>query len=265
MRSGRGNGMKGTRQADGARLVVNDRLLKLVSVGPGLGRSNSDGNLGSAAGGCLPRVDAFQNACDSAPGRPARVDDDQVGSASGSDTTHGSFPEDVPCASGSYWSLSDLRGSSRRFSGCSEHDGSGGSASSSSHSENHSPRCAEESEVDEQQEAEWLKASEAQHAAGTCRPCLFLGTEVGCANGRTCRFCHLPHAAKRRARPSRAECVHCEQRVAKPDTARARATRVPRGTRPTTSTFASGKGSAPSSRARWRILAADGPPRCCAC
>ncbi|CAK0799774.1 unnamed protein product [Prorocentrum cordatum] len=217
MHSGRDNGMQCTCQADGTRLVVNARLLKLVGVGPGLGRSNSDGNLGSAAGGCLPRLDPSQSARDSAPGRPARVHDDQAGSSSGSDTTHGSFSEDIPSASGSYCSLSDLSGSMRWFSDCSENESSGGSASISSHSENHSPRCAEESEVDEQQVAEWLKANEAQHAAGTCKPCLFNGTEAGCAMGRACRFCHLPHAAKRRASHRKAESMHCKQLVAKPD------------------------------------------------
>ncbi|CAK0826598.1 unnamed protein product [Prorocentrum cordatum] len=60
--------------------------------------------------------------------------------------------------------------------------------------------------------------NEAQHAAGTCKPCLFLRTEAGCALGRACRFCHLPHAAERRARPSTARRTPCKQLVASLDT-----------------------------------------------
>ncbi|CAK0893033.1 unnamed protein product [Prorocentrum cordatum] len=216
MRSGRGSSMQDTRQTDRSRPAVNDRLSTLKGAGPRPGRSNSDGNLGSAAGECLPRVDASQDARGRAPERPARVHDDQVGSASGSYTTHGSFPEHVPSASDSYCSLSALSGSRWWFSDRSEYESSGSSAWSSSNSESHSPRSAEESEVDEQQEAEWRKANEAQHAIGACKPCLFHGTEAGCAKGRACRFCHLPHAAKRRARPSRAEGMRCKQLVAKP-------------------------------------------------
>merc|ERR1712087_347451 len=39
------------------------------------------------------------------------------------------------------------------------------------------------------------------HAAGTCRPCAFLYTR-GCANGKTCQFCHVcpPGEKKRRQR-----------------------------------------------------------------
>jgi len=47
-------------------------------------------------------------------------------------------------------------------------------------------------------------AGSAAHAAGTCKACAFHAMAQGCAAGATCRFCHLPHAAKTRAkRPSK--------------------------------------------------------------
>jgi hypothetical protein len=36
----------------------------------------------------------------------------------------------------------------------------------------------------------------ALHAAGICRPCVFLTRKVGCANGADCDFCHEPHSKK---------------------------------------------------------------------
>ncbi|CAK0882307.1 unnamed protein product [Prorocentrum cordatum] len=123
----------------------------------------------------------------------------------------------VPRASGSHCSLSDLSDSRWGVSDWSEHESSGISASGSCHSENHSPRRAEESEAVEQQDAEWRRDNEAQHAAGTCKPCLYHRTEAGCALGRACRFYHLPHAARRRARPSTAGRAPCGQPAARPD------------------------------------------------
>ncbi|CAK0847993.1 unnamed protein product [Prorocentrum cordatum] len=212
MRSGRCSSMQGTRPADGTRLVVDDRSLRLVGLQPELGCSNSDGSLGSAAGGRLALVGAPQDARGSAAGRLPRVDDDQVGSAGESDTSHGSHSEYAPSSSGSHCSLSELSDSRWGVSDWSEHESSGSSASGSSHSENHSPRRVEESEVVEQQDAEWLMDNEAQHAAGTCKPCLYLRTEAGCAAGRACRYCHLPHAA-----PSTAGRIPCKQLVRRSD------------------------------------------------
>lgn len=54
----------------------------------------------------------------------------------------------------------------------------------------------------------------AQHYAGTCRPCLYMNTQVGCRNGADCNFCHVPHKRKRRARPSKATRMQCKQLVA---------------------------------------------------
>ncbi|CAK0905979.1 unnamed protein product, partial [Prorocentrum cordatum] len=55
---------------------------------------------------------------------------------------------------------------------------------------------------------------EQRHAAGVCRPCVYFRTGSGCSNGSGCGFCHLPHAAKRRARPSKAVREQCKARVA---------------------------------------------------
>ncbi|CAK0813234.1 unnamed protein product [Prorocentrum cordatum] len=199
MCGGRGNSMQVSRQADATRL----------GLGPGPGRNSSDGSLGGATGGRLPLVDAT--------GMPAQLDDDQGGSAGGSAASHGSVSERAPSEVGSHCSSSDPSDSRWGLSDCSECENSGSSASGSSHSESHGSLLAGESEVVEQQDAEWLKGNEAQHAAGTCRPCLYHKTKAGCANGRACRYCHLPHAAKRRARPREADGVRCKQLVAKLD------------------------------------------------
>jgi len=34
-----------------------------------------------------------------------------------------------------------------------------------------------------------------QHEKGTCRPCLYFSSRVGCLLGANCRFCHYPHSA----------------------------------------------------------------------
>lgn len=39
------------------------------------------------------------------------------------------------------------------------------------------------------------------HEAGTCKPCLFMHTKIGCQNGETCEFCHFRHKRSGKARP----------------------------------------------------------------
>jgi len=39
----------------------------------------------------------------------------------------------------------------------------------------------------------WSKGSEL-HAAGSCKPCLFLNVSFGCRSGADCDYCHLEHA-----------------------------------------------------------------------
>jgi len=81
----------------------------------------------------------------------------------------------------------------------------------------------EDGEDEDQEVAEevLMKASKgsAQHFAGICRPCLYMNTQVGCRNGVDCKFCHVPHKRKRRARPSKATRMQCKQLVAMLDSA----------------------------------------------
>jgi len=56
----------------------------------------------------------------------------------------------------------------------------------------------------------------AQHLAGACKPCLYVGTRTGCSLGVDCKFCHEPACKrKRRARPSKTTRMQCKQLVAR--------------------------------------------------
>ncbi|CAK0911858.1 unnamed protein product [Prorocentrum cordatum] len=214
-------------QADGTRLVLKNGFLEVVDFEPGLRRSKSESSIRSSCrsscNGSLAPVDAAK---DSAAGRPPTcADDGQVWSATASVHSHESFSEhhSVTSDSNSHYPPwgelddgSQCKSSGYGFSDGSQYESSGFSshASVSSHSESYNLRRVEESEDLEPQDAELLKANEAQHAAGTCKPCLYHRTKAGCANGRACMFCHQPHATKRRARPSKAERMHCKQLVA---------------------------------------------------
>jgi len=50
----------------------------------------------------------------------------------------------------------------------------------------------------------WSKGS-GLHSKGTCKPCHYAHTKRGCANGKDCEFCHIPHASMGRARPCRSK------------------------------------------------------------
>lgn len=39
------------------------------------------------------------------------------------------------------------------------------------------------------------------HDKGTCKPCLFVKSPIGCKNGTDCEFCHLAHKRKNTMRP----------------------------------------------------------------
>lgn len=58
--------------------------------------------------------------------------------------------------------------------------------------------------------ADW-SAGCAKHANGTCRPCLYFRTPVGCNSGSKCLFCHFEHEAKVRARPCKTKRMQCKQ------------------------------------------------------
>eukprot|EP00933_Yihiella_yeosuensis_P006927 TRINITY_DN11175_c4_g1_i1.p1 TRINITY_DN11175_c4_g1~~TRINITY_DN11175_c4_g1_i1.p1 ORF type:complete len:329 (-),score=37.14 TRINITY_DN11175_c4_g1_i1:62-961(-) len=61
-------------------------------------------------------------------------------------------------------------------------------------------------------EAELLSEGSKLHAEGRCSPCLFL--KDGCEKGSECKFCHIPHAQVRRARPSKARRNFCKDQLA---------------------------------------------------
>mmetsp|Transcript_55593 Transcript_55593/g.129425 ORF Transcript_55593/g.129425 Transcript_55593/m.129425 type:complete len:157 (+) Transcript_55593:73-543(+) len=42
-----------------------------------------------------------------------------------------------------------------------------------------------------------------QHEGGTCKPCYFACSAVGCRNGIDCRFCHFSHRGMNRPRPAK--------------------------------------------------------------
>ncbi|CAK0827624.1 unnamed protein product, partial [Prorocentrum cordatum] len=65
--------------------------------------------------------------------------------------------------------------------------------------------------------AEPSRGPKEPHAAGTCRPCHYFSSRVGCANGAQCGFCHFPHATQRRPRPSKATRLHCRRLVERLD------------------------------------------------
>eukprot|EP00928_Gymnodinium_smaydae_P074282 TRINITY_DN5734_c0_g2_i1.p1 TRINITY_DN5734_c0_g2~~TRINITY_DN5734_c0_g2_i1.p1 ORF type:complete len:234 (-),score=29.24 TRINITY_DN5734_c0_g2_i1:343-1002(-) len=48
-------------------------------------------------------------------------------------------------------------------------------------------------ESDMESTTELLSAGSAMHHLGTCIPCQFMKTKIGCNIGRICNFCHFPH------------------------------------------------------------------------
>jgi len=51
------------------------------------------------------------------------------------------------------------------------------------------------------------------HDQGTCRPCVFARTRMGCHNGSDCHFCHFTHFRKAAARPCKARRRRFRQRL----------------------------------------------------
>eukprot|EP00428_Durinskia_dybowskii_P053875 CAMPEP_0170325432 /NCGR_PEP_ID=MMETSP0116_2-20130129/63581_1 /TAXON_ID=400756 /ORGANISM="Durinskia baltica, Strain CSIRO CS-38" /LENGTH=272 /DNA_ID=CAMNT_0010578465 /DNA_START=43 /DNA_END=861 /DNA_ORIENTATION=+ len=45
----------------------------------------------------------------------------------------------------------------------------------------------------------------AMHGVEKCRPCMFINTVVGCANGAACEYCHISHRRRRATRPCKAK------------------------------------------------------------
>ncbi|CAE7344639.1 unnamed protein product [Symbiodinium natans] len=73
---------------------------------------------------------------------------------------------------------------------------------------------AEEEEPEEDEpDGEWSVGSE-KHSAGQCRPCHYVFSKSGCANGTACTFCHLPHPKRFRPRPSKSKQHKCKRLAA---------------------------------------------------
>lgn len=53
----------------------------------------------------------------------------------------------------------------------------------------------------------------ARHAEAKCRPCHYIHSKAGCANGRDCPFCHFPHTDKNRQRLGMAKRMLCKNIV----------------------------------------------------
>jgi len=59
----------------------------------------------------------------------------------------------------------------------------------------------------------WSKGSQG-HAEGTCKPCSFVHSSLGCNLGQSCTFCHLPHVQchnQNKNRPSKVKRAHCKR------------------------------------------------------
>mmetsp|Transcript_77249 Transcript_77249/g.151532 ORF Transcript_77249/g.151532 Transcript_77249/m.151532 type:complete len:289 (+) Transcript_77249:90-956(+) len=51
----------------------------------------------------------------------------------------------------------------------------------------------------------WPSVGSELHSSGTCKPCLFKHTAIGCSKGAACEFCHLGHRRSRATRPCKAK------------------------------------------------------------
>ncbi|CAE8713784.1 unnamed protein product [Polarella glacialis] len=54
------------------------------------------------------------------------------------------------------------------------------------------------------------------HAQGSCKPCFYVFSKAGCGFGRSCIFCHLDHAKRKKERPPkivREECKNIAREV----------------------------------------------------
>jgi len=51
----------------------------------------------------------------------------------------------------------------------------------------------------------WPSVGSELHPTGSCRPCLFSHTAIGCSNGSACDYCHLNHRRQRGTRPCKAK------------------------------------------------------------
>ncbi|CAK0821066.1 unnamed protein product [Prorocentrum cordatum] len=185
---------QGVCQADGTMLVVKNCSLEAVNDMSGLRRSKSEGDVRLSAVGCPAR----------ASGRISHARGHEPLSALVSVAADGRRSGVVFSDSGQY-----------RNSGCSD------LVSCSSHSASRGPGRGQERELVGHQDAGRVDGKEEKHAAGICVQCRDQASKEGCASGRGCQCCHLPHSIrKRRMRP----CM--EVRMQKGSSSRRRAARL---------------------------------------
>lgn len=60
-----------------------------------------------------------------------------------------------------------------------------------------------------------ISAGSANHEFGTCKPCAFIRTNVGCLNGVDCEFCHFRHSRRIKPRPCKGKRDRYRRIVAK--------------------------------------------------
>lgn len=66
-------------------------------------------------------------------------------------------------------------------------------------------------EEEEMEGAGTWSAGAVQHADGLCKPCHYVYTKTGCANGEACSFCHLRHPKRVRPRPCKSKRSKCKR------------------------------------------------------
>jgi len=56
-----------------------------------------------------------------------------------------------------------------------------------------------------------MSKGSAKHKDGKCRPCHYIHTSAGCASGKECRFCHMPHTGQSKSRLGASKRNMCKQ------------------------------------------------------
>lgn len=59
--------------------------------------------------------------------------------------------------------------------------------------------------IPEDQNGKLMSLGSRHHPLGTCKPCLFVRTTVGCANGVACPFCHFKHKRSEGRKPCKSK------------------------------------------------------------
>mmetsp|Transcript_11805 Transcript_11805/g.33646 ORF Transcript_11805/g.33646 Transcript_11805/m.33646 type:complete len:223 (-) Transcript_11805:613-1281(-) len=90
--------------------------------------------------------------------------------------------------------------------------GGGGRSCGDGRLDEESARTGQERDAMEQilaKAGHWSVGS-AKHETETCKPCRYVYSRVGCANGQACPFCHLPHTDQSRKRIGLSKRQYCK-------------------------------------------------------